>query len=478
MAPFWGKPLPLQPKFQDFKKTSMASINRENIGLLNDKLTVKLSKEDYYGNFEKNLKQYAKTANIPGFRKGMVPAGLVKKMHGQGVFQEEVLKTVEKELNAYLSKEQLDIFAQPLPLENEGSSLDMNNPGDVDFSFEIGLKPTFEIDTTKINVTNYKIEVTDSMVQEEVERLQTRNGNMTEPETASTEEHVLNVTFTELDADGNMLENGINKANSLLIKYFAEGFRAQLIGKKKDDIVDVHLATAFEDKEREVVLSDLGLNKDEAGSADKTFKMTITKIGFVEKAALDASFFATVYPNNEITTEEDFKAAVKAEIETHFAQQARNQIHDQVYHHLIDHTNMEFPESFLKRWLQVGGEKPKTLAETEAEYPSFLNQLKWTLISSKLIMDNKVAVLPEDIRDFAKMQLFSYMGGQLGALGDNQQWVDDYANRMMQDKKFVEDSYHRISADKLFTLLETQVKATDEAITAEAFAEKLHHHHH
>jgi trigger factor len=107
-----------------------------------------------------------------------------------------------------------------------------------------------------------------------------------------------------------------------------------------------------------------------------------------------------------------------------------------------------------------------------------VDQLKWTLISSKLITDNNIEVLPDDIRDFAKMQLFSYMGGQLGALGDNQQWVDDYANRMMQDKKFVEDSYHRISADKLFTSLEGQVTATDEAITMEAFAEKLQHHHH
>ena len=113
----------------------MATITRENIGLLNDKLTVKLSKEDYYGNFEKNLKQYAKTANIPGFRKGMVPVGMVKKMHGQGVFQDEVLKTVEKEMNKYLNEEKLDIFGQPIPLENEGSKLDMNNPADVDFSF-------------------------------------------------------------------------------------------------------------------------------------------------------------------------------------------------------------------------------------------------------------------------------------------------------------------------------------------------------
>ena len=139
---------------------------------------------------------------------------------------------------------------------------------------------------------------------------------------------------------------------------------------------------------------------------------------------------------------------------------------------------MEFPESFLKRWLQSGGEQPKTAEEAENDYPVFVNQLKWTLVSSKLIEANKIEVLPDDIRDFAKMQLFSYMGGQLGALGDNQQWVEDYANRMMQDKKFVEDSYHRISADKLFTHLEGEVTATEEAISAEDFAKKLHHHHH
>ena len=195
----------------------MATITRENIGLLNDKLTVKLSKEDYYGNFEKNLKQYAKTANIPGFRKGMVPVGMVKKMYGQGVFQDEVLKTVEAEMNKYLNTEKLDIFAQPIPLENEGSKLDMNNPGDVDFAFEVGLKPEFTVDATQIKVTKYNVIVTDAMVNEEVERMQTRNGNMTEPETASSEDHVLNVTFTELDADGNMVEGGINKANSLLV---------------------------------------------------------------------------------------------------------------------------------------------------------------------------------------------------------------------------------------------------------------------
>ena len=453
----------------------MASVTRENIGLLNDKLTVQLSKEDYYSGFEQSLKKYAKTANIPGFRKGMVPAGLVKKMYGQGVFSDEILRKVEAELNSYLDQEKLEIFAQPLPLDNDAAKLDMNAPVDYTFSFEIGLKPAFEIDPKNIKVTRYKIIVTEEMVQEEVERLQIRNGKMNEPETVTGDDNVLNVTFIECDADGNEIENGVRKDNSLLVKYFEENFRKNFLGKKLGDAVVLQLSKAFEDKEKEAILGDLGLTKEDG---DKYFKLQITKLGLVEKADLNEKFFLSVYPNTEIKTEADFRAAVKTEIEGHFDQQSRNQVFDQVYHHLLDHTPMEFPENFLKRWLQTGGEQPKTAEEAETDYPNFANQLKWTLVSSKIIQDNKIEVLPDDIRDFAKQQLFSYMGGQLGALGDNQQWVDDYANRMMQDRKFVEDSYHRISTDKMFNLLEGQVTATEEPISAKDFAEKLHHHHH
>ena len=452
----------------------MATVTRENIGLLNDKLTVQLNKDDYYSGFEQSLKKYAKTANIPGFRKGLVPAGLVKKMYGQGVFSDEILRKVEAELNAYMNNEQLDIFAQPLPLDNDAAKLDMNNPVDYSFTFEIGLKPLFELDPKHIKVTRYNITVTDEMVQEEVERLQIRNGKMTEPETVTGDDNVLNVTFIESDADGNDTEGGIRKDNSLLVKYFEESFRKNLMGKKKDDTIVLQLSKAFEDKEKDAILGDLGLTKEDG---DKYFKLLVTKVGFVEKAELNEEFFLVVYPNNEIKTEADFRNAVKAEIENHFKQQAKNQVYDQIYHQLVDHTPMEFPESFLKRWLQTGGEQPKTAEEAENDYPTFVNQLKWTLVSSKIIQDNKIEVLPDDIREFAKQQLFSYMGGQLGALGDNQQWIDDYANRMMQDRKFVEDSYHRISTDKMFTLLEGQVTATEEPISADDFAKKLHHHH-
>ena len=455
----------------------MATVIRENIGLLNDKLTVTLSKEDYFGAFEQNLKKYAKTANIPGFRKGMVPAGLVKKMYGQSVFSDEVLKNVEKSLNEYLTNEKLDIFAQPLPLDNDARALDMNDPRDYVFAFEIGLKPSFEIDLKSLNAIRYKVIVTDEMINEELARLQTRHGKLSEPEIADNEENVLNVKFIETDAAGNEVEAGITKDNSLLIKYFAEGFRKNLLGKKKDDSIVLQLKDAFEDKELEVILKDLNLDTTENAS-EKYFKLLITKLGFVNKADLNEELFVAVYPNKEIKTEEEFRNAIKEEIAGYFDAQSKNQLHDQIYHHLLDHTKIEFPANFLKRWIQTGGEKPKTEAEAEEEYPNFEDQLKWTLITSKLAEENKVEVLPDDIRAFAKMQLFQYMGGQLGALGDNQQWVDDYANRMMQDKKFVEDSYHRISSEKLFDALETQVTAVEEAIGADEFATKLHHHHH
>lgn len=453
----------------------MATITRENIGLLTDKLTVTLVKDDYVPAFEQSLKKYAKTVNIPGFRKGMVPSGVVKKMYGQSVFTDEILRTVEKELNNYMSKEQLEIFAQPLPLDNDARALDMNNLNDYVFAFEIGLKPDFNVNVKDIKVTRYKINVTDEMINEEIGRLQIRNGKMTDPESVASEEHVINVDFTEVDANGTPVEGGITKSNSLLVKYFAEPVRSELQGKKKDDTFTIQLSKAFEAKEREWVISDLGLNKDNAADADKYFQLTITKVGLIEKAELNEEFFNTVYPGREIKTEEAFRNAVKGEIEKYYDQQSSNQIHDQIYHQLVDHTTMDFPAEFLKRWLQNGGEQQKTADEAEAEYPNFTNQLKWTLITTKLTNENQITVDPAEIKEFAKQQIIGYMGGQ--DFGDAP-WMDEYTNRMLKDQKFVENTYFQLQTSKLFQALETQVSAKEEAISAEAFAEKLHHHHH
>ncbi len=455
----------------------MATITRENIGLLNDKIVVTVAKDDYLPSFEKAIKNYSKQANIPGFRKGMVPVGMVKKMYGSSVFADEVLKSVEKGLSDYMVSEKLEIFAQPLPLpENDASKLNMQTPAEYVFAFEVGLKPEFTVsDLAKAKLTRYKVTVTEEMIDEEVNRLQIRNGKMTDPETVTGDDNVINVTFTETDATGTEIEGGLKKDNSLLVKYFSEGFRSNLLGKKKDDTVQLQLSAAFDEKEREWVIKDLGL---ETTDADKYFNLLITKVGLVEKAELTEEFFKTPYPNKAIATVEEFRNVVKEEIQQYWDGQSRNQLFDQVYHELLDHTTIDFPESFLKRWMQNGGDNPKSAEQVETEYPSFVNSLKWTLIVDKLVKDNTIEVKPEDIREFAKQQLFSYMGGQ--SIDMEQPWINDYVEKMMKDRKFVEDSYHRIQTDKLFAWTETQVNPAEKPISAEAFTkmQQEHHHHH
>src|SRR5882724_8825680 len=414
----------------------MATVTRENVGLLTDKITVQIAKGDYLPSFEKALKNYGKQANIPGFRKGMVPAGLIKKMYGSSVFADEVLRTVEKELTTYMSNEKLEIFAQPLPLpENDARQIDMGKPDDYSFAFEVGLKPAFNlVDLGKAKLTRYKVDVTDEMINEEMERLQTRNGKMTEPGTVGGDEYVLNVNFTETDSNGAPVEGGISKDNSLLVKYFNEATRPKWIGLKKDDFLVLTLAGAFDEKEREWVLSDLGLAKDDAAAADKYFKILITKVGLVEKAALAPELFKAAFPEKDLQTEAEFRAAIKEQIQANWDSQSDNQLQHTLYHELLEHTNIEFPEAFLKRWMQTSGEKPKSQAEVEQEFPSFVNQLKWTLIVDKVVNENGIEVSADDIRAFARQQLLGYMGGQMG--GGDQPWITDYVQRMMQDKKF------------------------------------------
>ena len=458
----------------------MATISRSNLGKLHEKITIKLEKNDYLPAFEKALKEYGRKANIPGFRKGMVPAGLIKKMYGPSLFTDEVLKTVDRELIGWIQQEKIQIFAQPLPLDTDMSQLDVSNPLDYTFHFEIGLKPDFKMpDLAKAKTTRYVVTVTEEMIDSEVTRLQNRYGNMKDEESVQSEENVINVNFIEADAQGNPIEGGATKENSLLVKYFTEGKRKNWTGKKVGDQLTLSLNEAFEEKEREWILSDLGFDKKDAAAAEKYFNIVLTKVGILEKRELNEEFFEQLYPGKEVKTNEAFRGKIKEEIQAYWDGQAANQLHDQLYHQLLDNTKMEFPEAFLKNWLKSQGETPKTDEEVEADYPKFNTQLKWTLISEKMVNENNIQVDPADLRSFAKNQLFSYMGG--ANLADDQPWVNDYVERMMKDRKFVEDAYHRIQTQKLFEWGATQLKPTDKNIEAEAFTkmvEEHQHHHH
>ena len=454
----------------------MASVTKENLGNLHDKLTVKISKEDYLPSFEKAIKSYSKKANIPGFRKGMVPAGMVKKMYGASIFYDEVIKTVEKELQEYLVKEKPEMFAQPLPMENDLRKLDMNQPAEYEFPFEIGLKPEITLEAlSSSKPTFHKVKATPKMVDEEIEKIVTQKGDLKDAETVSSPENVLNVLFEESDADGNVIEGGISKDNSILLKYFSEDYQQKLQGKKVGDSIVLQLKDAFPDKEKEWILSDLGLDKEDASSVEKYFKMPITKIGLVEKKELNEDFFKSVFPEKEIKTEEDFRKVIEAEIQKQWDSAGHNQLQDQLYHTLID-TPVVFPDAFLKRFLEIGGEKAKTKEEVEEDFPKFVDQLKWTLISDKIIKDNKLEVSPEELKDSMREEISRYFG-QMN-LGENVSWLDSYVDRMMKDEKQVDASYRRLITEKLFKWLEAQVTPEEKEISSEEFLEMQHNHHH
>jgi trigger factor len=394
-------------------------------------------------------------------------------MYGNSLFVDEVLRRVDQQVIDYIQAEKLDIFAQPLPMAMNLSQLDVNKPDNYTFEFEVGMKPEFQLpDLGKQNLKRYSVAVNDEMVNEEVERLRTRYGNMTEPEAATADENVLNVTFIETDAAGNEIEGGIRKDNSVLVKYFKESFRPSIIGTKKDDTIQIAFDEAFEGQEAQWILQDLGIDS----ATNRHFKLLVTKVGLVEPRELNEEFFTQLFPNAEVKTEEDLRNKIRTELENQWANESRNQLQHQLYHIFLDQTTIEFPQEFLKRWLKAQGQgqqgegenaQPKTDEQVKQEFPTFLNQLKWTLITEKLISENDIQVQQDDLRQFAKQQLLGYMG--MGALDDEQEWVRDYIDRMMKDRKYVEDAYNRLQTQKLFEWAETQVNATDTPISKEEF---------
>ncbi|MEO6549168.1 MAG: trigger factor [Ferruginibacter sp.] len=454
----------------------MATVERENIGLLNDKITIKVTKEDYFPLFEKKLKEYSKTVNMPGFRKGMVPTGMIRKMYGPSIYTDEILKTVEKQLHTYLDTEKPEIFAQPMALDADLRKLDLNNPTEYEFGFEIGLKPGFEIaPLSTANVTLNKVKVSDEMVQEEVSRMQVKGGKMIEPETISNEEDVLNILFTEVDSEGNAVENGIQKENSVILKYFTPAIQEALQGKKKDDTLVIQLSKSFEADKLDIILQDLGFEKEDSAAAEKFFQLSIVKIGLVEKREMDEEFFNEIFPSAGITTEDDLKAKLREELEQYWDGQSRVQMQDQVYHYLLDETKIDFPAEFLKRWLQTGSEQRKTAEQAEEEFPSFSNQLKWTLISDKIMKENNIEVSLEELKESMKAEVSRYFGNM--SLGEDTSWLDSYVDRMMKDEKQLDATYRRLLTDKIFTYLQSQVNPVEKEVTPEELAAMQHHHH-
>lgn len=459
----------------------MATVTRENIGTLHDKITVKLTKEDYMPSFEKSLKQYAKTANIPGFRKGNVPAGMVKKMYGQSIFGDEVLRAAGSKLEEYLKNEQVSIFAQPMVMPNEKPlSLDMNAPIDVDFAFEVGVKPEFEISAikNKAALTKYKVAIADKMVDDETERITKRYGNAeTQPEVTSKDD-IIYSKYELCDADGNVAAESNMVEDTVLLEKLPAKLQEMLMGKKNEESFVIRPSDVCTAEELAGFMKDP--LKEGVEAANNYYKFTLTRVAKLQPRELNEELFAQIFPNDEIKDVAAFKERLRAELSKEYDRVSRERLHNEIYEMLVHNTSFELPVPFLKRWLKEGGEKPKSETEVENEFGGFDHQLRWTLISDKLIIENGISVSIEEVKEHIKAQVLGYFG--MGADGDAP-WLDSYMQKVLKDEKTMDETYRRLLFEKLFTFLETQFSVTEQEVSEEEFyklpdAHATHHHHH
>jgi trigger factor len=251
-----------------------------------------------------------------------------------------------------------------------------------------------------------------------------------------------------------------------------------LMGKKNEETLVIRPSDVCTAEELEGFLKDP--LKQGAEAADNYYKLTITRVAKLIPRELDAELFAQLFPNDEIKDEGTFKERIRQELSREYDRVGRERLHNEMYELLVHQTPIQLPVDFLKRWLKEGGEKPKSAAEVENEFGGFDHQLRWTLISDKLIGDNNISVSLEEVKDHVKAQVLGYFGM---ASDDDAPWLDSYMQKVMKDNKTMDETYRRLLFDKLFQFLETQFSIAEQEISEEEFYKlqdphAAHHHHH
>lgn len=432
--------------------------NQSEIKDLMTVLTLTVEPADYQEAVQKELKQLRQKANIPGFRPGMVPAGLVKKMYGKGVMAEVINKTLSDALSKYIDEQHLNILGDPLPNEELTPKVDFDTQDTFTFAFDIALAPEFDASLNGHNkLTRYNIEVTDEMVNNQVESYAQRFGDYVEADDVQ-DGDVIKGLLTE------QRENGMTKENAMLNpQYMTDKEQAALFkGAKKGDIITFNPQKAFQS---EVEISSLlDITKQEAKELTSDFTFEIQGITRHQAAKIDGELFAKVYGDNAIKDEADFRAHVKAEIEENMAE-------DSDYKFGLDAKaavmkkmeGLTFPEDFLKRWLHATNEK-LTDEEIDKDFPQMIEELKWHLAKDQLLKKYNINVEKEDVEDYAKkvakMQFMQY-----GLMHVDDAYLTNYAQQMLKDENQLRGIVERVAEQKIYAALKTVVKLDEKSIS-------------
>ena len=438
------------------------NITKENLDALNAVVKVDIVTEDYQEKVTEVLNDYRKKANIPGFRKGHVPMGMVKKQYGKSVMIDEVNKLLQDSLNKFITEEKLDILGNPLPRIQEDFNWDTDT---FSFEFELGLAPEFEVNLNpKKKITQYNVVATDDLIDEEVKNIQARYGKMSSLEEAT--EHS-NVTGTFVNE-----EKEINKKSTFLVNDLkGKKNEKKLIGAKVGDVIELDTKKLFEDDHK--LQHVLGVSHDDAHDLDVKVTLTIEDITKTEPADLDQDLFDKLFPDGSVKTATELREKIKEDAEKQFQQQADQQLLNAVQEYLIENTKFDLPAEFLQKWLQTAGEKELTKEEASEEYAKSEKGLRYQLIEGKLINEYDLQVQFEDLKAYA-LEMIKGQMAQFGQMNPSEKELEDIAARILSNQDEVKRLSEQLMSQKLLDLYKKEANLKTKEITYDDFVKEFY----
>jgi len=443
------------------------NITKENVDDLNAVLKIQVEKTDYEGNVEKVLRDYRKKANIKGFRPGMVPIGLIKKMYGRAVQIDEINKVVTENIQKYLADEKVEILGDPLPRTDDQEKIDFDTQESFTFSFDLGLSPAFEIKLGKKNkVTFYEISADEKMKNDYLENYTRRYGKF-EKADLSEEKDVLKGKIEIIDSNGNSVPDGISVDDTTLSIDIIKDkkIKKQFVGKSEKDSIDFDLRKAFPNDFEIAGL--LKKQKDEVKDINGDFRFTINEISRFRQAEINQELFNRIYGENVVNSEEEFRKKVEEEISTNLLNESNYKLSIDLKKLAMDKTEFQLPENFLKRWLVKVNEKT-TEDQVEKEFDNFRNDLKWQLIRNKIARMNEIKITEEELLKEAE-NITRYQFQQYGLFYANDEQVTNYAKETLKREEDAKRIADKILEEKVIGLLKEMVKIDTKTVTIEEF---------
>ena len=442
------------------------NISLQNVDSVSAVLTVQIEKADYQEKVEKALKTLRQKVNMPGFRKGMVPAGLIKKQYGVSVLAEEIDKLLQEKVFEYIRENKVNMLGTPLPKENQ---VNFETEENFEFSFDIALAPEFNVElSANDSVDYYDINVTDEMVEQQVKMYTQRTAKYEKVEDYQ-DNDMLKGLLAELDENGNTKEGGVQVEGAVMMPVYMKNDEQKAIfnGAKTNTVLVFNPSVAFDNNEAELA-SLLKLKKEEVADHKGNFSFQIEEITRMIPGELTQELFDQVLGEGKAHSEEEFRAQIKETIAKQFEA-------DSDYKFLIDVrtylTNkigkLEFPDALLKR-IMLDNNKEKGEEFVAENYEKSLEELTWHLIKEKLVAANDIKVEQGDLTNMAKEATRAQFA-QYGMINVPEELLENYSKEMLKKQESVEALLNRVVESKLSETLKGQVTLNHKAVSAEEF---------